>query len=308
LFAGDVSLDTTVVVDHVPEPDEKVHASALVEDVGGVVANAAIACRLAGARVALLAAFGDDLAGEICQSRLRARGIEPYAAKHPGTTSRALITLDAQGEKRLVLAAGVSLAPDERACLDVDLTDVAWLHTAAYDLAATTALIGRCRTGGIGWSLDLEPATLRDGLGPLRPCLDGASTVFVNSRAAAMLGSDPTGALLAAGVTQVVYTLGAVGGRLRSTADDVLVDAPTSTEPVVDTTGAGDCLAGTFIAALCGGRQPVDALRQAVTAGSLSCRRLGGPASYPSPADVQHALATSERTVVGKTPSGESDS
>ena len=43
LFAGDVSLDTTVVVAHVPEPDEKVHSSALVEDVGGVVTNAAIA-------------------------------------------------------------------------------------------------------------------------------------------------------------------------------------------------------------------------------------------------------------------------
>jgi ribokinase len=308
VFAGDVSLDTTVVVDHVPEPDEKVHASALVEDVGGVVANAAIACRLAGARVALLAAFGDDLAGEICQSRLQTRGIEPYAVKRPGTTSRALITLDAHGEKRLVLATGVSLAPDERACLDVDLTDAAWLHTAAYDLAATTALIDRCRAAGIDWSLDLEPATLRDGLAPLRPCLDGASTVFVNSRAAAMLGSGPTGTLLALGVARVIYTLGAMGARLRSATDDVLVDAPISAEPVVDTTGAGDCLAGTFIAALCSGQQAVDALRQAVTAASLSCRQLGGPASYPPPADVQSALAASERTVVGKNPSGESDS
>jgi ribokinase len=308
LFAGDVSLDTTVVVDHVPEPDEKVHASALVEDVGGVVANAAIACRLAGARVAFLATFGDDLAGDICQSRLQARGIEPYTSRRPGTTSRALITLDAQGEKRLVLAAGVSLAPDELACLDVDLTDVTWLHTAAYDLAATTALTGRCRAAGIGWSLDLEPATLHDGLTPLRSCLDGASAVFVNSRAAAMLGSDPTHALLAAGVSQVVYTLGAVGARLRSADADVLVDAPISAEPVVDTTGAGDCLAGTFVAALCSGQQAVDALRQAVTAASLSCRRLGGPASYPPPADVQNELDASLRTVVGKTPSGESDS
>jgi ribokinase len=307
LFAGDVSLDTTVVIDHVPDPDEKVHSSALVEDVGGVVTNAAIACRLAGVPATLVATLGDDLAGQICRARLHEHGIDPNVATRQGITSRALIMLDAHGEKRLVLAAGVSLAPDERTCLDVDLVTTSWLHTAAYDRAATIALVDRCRAAAIPWSLDLEPATLGDGLAPLRRCLDGAAAVFVNARAAALLGPDPAGTLLAAGVRQVICTLGADGARLHTTAEEVLVAAPTTAEPVVDTTGAGDCLAGTYIAELCSGRVPADALRRAVTAASMSCRRLGGPASYPRRDDVQNALAATEHTAVGTAPSAESE-
>lgn len=289
LFAGDVSLDTTTVVDHVPEPDEKVHASALVEDVGGVVANAAIACRLAGSPAALLATFGADMAGTICRARLQDRGVELRTAGDRGTTSRALITLDRHGEKRLVLATGASLFPDEEACGAFDLSGVAWLHTAVYGPAA--ALIGRCRQARIRWSLDLEPATLRDGLDPMLPCLDGATTVFVNTRAAAILGGDPTAALFAAGVAQVVYSLGAVGARLRTPTDDVVVHAPRSGRPVVDTTGAGDCLAGTYVSGLLFGLPPIESLRRGVTAASLSCRGLGGPASYPNPADVDALIS-----------------
>jgi ribokinase len=307
LFAGDVSLDTTVVIGHVPEPDEKVHSSALVEDVGGVVTNAAIACRRAGVPATLVVALGDDLAGQICRARLHEHGIEPHVATRRGITSRALIMLDGHGEKRLVLAAGVSLAPDERSCLDVDLVDASWLHTAAYDRAATIALVDRCRTTAIPWSLDLEPATLRDGLPPLRRCLDGAAAVFVNTRAAALLGPDPAGTLLAAGVRQVICTLGADGARLHAAAGAVLIAAPPSAEPVVDTTGAGDCLAGTYIAELCRGQDPADALRVAVTAASMSCRRLGGPASYARRDDVQNAMAATAPTAVGAAPSAESE-
>ncbi|MDT5151969.1 MAG: ribokinase [Mycobacterium sp.] len=299
LFAGDVSLDTTTVVDHVPEPDEKVHASALVEDVGGVVANAAIACCLAGSPVALLATFGADLAGTTCRALLRQRGVALRTADGRGTTSRALITLDSQGEKRLVLAAGASIYPDELTCRDANLGDVTWLHTAVYDLVGAALLVSRCRAAGVRWSLDLEPATLREGLDPLRPCLDGATTVFVNARAAALLGDAPTDALFAAGVAQVVYTLGALGARLHTVDRHTVVDPTALPGPVVDTTGAGDCLAGTYVAGLLLGRDPVGALQHAVAAASLSCCRLGGPASYPAPAEVSAKLG---ETVPGTAP------
>jgi ribokinase len=292
LFAGDVSLDTTVVVDHVPEPDEKVHATGLVEDFGGVVANAAVACRLAGSAAALLAQLGDDLAADACRGRLRERDVTlrtPEPVAH-GTTSRALITLDSDGEKRLVLAPGVSLYPSLAACEKVDLTGVAWLHTAVYDLAAATVLISRCRALGIPWSADLEPATLRAGPAVLLARLGGAAAVFVNTRAARLLGEHPADRLFAAGVQQVIFTDGPDGARWSTPEYEVSVEVPTSAEPVIDTTGAGDCLAGSFIARSLRGHEPLSALRYAVTAASLSCRRLGGQSSYANAAEV-HALA-----------------
>ena len=54
MFVGAISVDLTMTVDHVPAPDEKVHA----ESSGGVVANAAVACARAGGRVRLVFQVG----------------------------------------------------------------------------------------------------------------------------------------------------------------------------------------------------------------------------------------------------------
>lgn len=290
LFAGDVSFDTTVLVDHAPDPDEKVVASGMVEDCGGVVANAAVACRLAGQRSEFLCAIGDDPAAGICRARLTARGVTLRDTPVSGPASRAIITLDTGGEKRLVLARGLSMYPPVASCDNVDLDGVAWIHTALYDVEAATALIGRCRSAGVPWSIDLEPATIESGLS--LPCLRGAETVFVNARAAALLGGSPETVLFEAGVRAVVLTGGPDGAQWCGPTERNVVAVPPLAGPVVDSTGAGDCLAGSFIARRLQGETPVAALTYAVLAASLSCTRLGAQRSYPDRAAVQNLLTT----------------
>jgi ribokinase len=283
LFVGDVSLDLTMVVDHVPGPDEKVRASETVEAPGGVVANAAVACARTGAVVKALFQAGRDTTTAVAAA-LAAAGVHAQIEGVAGRTCRAVIILDPHGEKRLLLDPGASMYPSREAVLQLDLTGVAWMHTAVYADAAAI-LIDRCRAAGVRWSLDLEPATFRDGIDALAAMIDGAAVVFCNDRAAAAIGGDAVAKLLAFGAKAVVRTRGALGARYVSADSDIHVAAP-ALDVVRDTTGAGDCLAGWFIGETLAGHPPRMALEAAVMASALSCRALGAQASYPTRSDL----------------------
>jgi ribokinase len=280
LFVGDASLDLTLRIPRVPEPDEKIRVDAITEAPGGVVTNAAVAARRAGARVRLLLNLGSDLASESFRKCLSGEGLSLEARRGEGALCRATILLDRAGEKRLLLYSGQSMYPTSAQVESVDLRKVGWVHTAGYDIAAATRLAARCRAAGIAFSVDLEPATFPLGIASLAPMLNGAATVFCNNRAADLLGPDPVGALLDLGVVTVVATRGPAGAVLYRRDETVAVAAPAVA--LLDTTGAGDCLAGWFIAERLRGVLPADAVRRAVAAATFSCGRLGAHASFPS--------------------------
>jgi len=297
LFAGDIGLDLTAVIPHLPGVDEKVVATASFEDVGGVVANAAVACALTGASTRVLVRVGGDAAGERALAALAQRGVEVVAGRADvGETCRALILIDETGEKRLVLVPGSSMYPSVQQVSAVPLGDVGWLHTALYDVEAATLLVDRCRTAGIPWSIDLEPATLGSGLVGIAACLTGAEVVLVNSRAAAFLGDDPTGQLHDMGVSNVVLTAGARGAEWCSRALRTHVTAPETPGGIVDTTGAGDALAGWLVGRLLLGDPPAEALQEAVVAATLSCTSIGAQRSYPRRSAVVDACLPPSRS------------
>lgn len=284
LFVGDVSLDLTMTVSHIPAPDEKVHAAQAIEAPGGVAANAAAACALAEVPTRLAIAVGDDPIGQLIVGQLQARNIDVRAQSRPGSSCRVVTLVEPHGEKRLVLHPGVSMYPTlDQLSLDL-LAGIGWLHTAVYDVPAAEWLIARCRERDLPWSLDLEPSTFPDGFGQLSRCVDGAATVFCNARSIAAIGPDAVKRLLDLGVRAVVETRGSDGARLHRAHGMTPVPAPPG--QVVDTTGAGDCLAGWFVAERLQGAAPAEALTTAVKAATLSCGRLGTQSSYPTRNDV----------------------
>ena len=289
LFAGDVSIDLTMRCSHVPAPDEKVHVNAAVEAPGGVAANAAVACALAGTATTLMIATGDDEPGERIIGKLQAYGVTVDASVRAGPTCRVVVLVEPHGEKRLLLYPGVSMYPEKKQIADVSLHDVGWFHTAVYHIPNAEAMVERCREQHIPWSLDLEPSTFPGGIGTLSKLVDGAAAVFCNLRASAAIGPDAAGQLLQMGAASVVETLGRDGARLCDTGGFYHVPAPRVT--VIDTTGAGDCLAGWFVAERLQGASPEQALRTAVDAAALSCRRLGAQSSFPSRAQLAEPAA-----------------
>lgn len=284
LFVGDVSLDLTMVVDHLPAPDEKVHVHAAVEAPGGVVANAAVACALAGAPVSAWLRLGNDAAAEMVRTSLAAASIALDSEAAAGSTCRVVVILEPHGEKRLLLDPGVTMYPSVEWVRVRGLDGMGWVHTAVYGAAARD-LAALCRTAGVPFSLDLEPATFADGFDAIADIAAGAEAVFCNERAVGLLGAAGIDRLFASGVRTVVRTLGPAGAELRTPAGGIVVSAPTDIR-IVDTTGGGDCLAGWFIAGRLAGKAGAEALEPAVIAATLSCGRLGAQASYPTAAEV----------------------
>lgn len=280
LFVGDISLDTTLQLGHIPQPDEKLHVRIDNESAGGVISNAALACRLAGGHAVLAIETGDDLFADSLLATLQQAGIEIISRKMPGRTCRAIVLIEPHGEKRLLLEPGVSLYPSLEWVQSLSLEGIEWVHTAVYGEGAGY-LIEQARLAGCKWSLDLEPATFTGGIASIAPLLKGAEVVFCNQRALDQLGDHPVQQLLEAGVKAVVSTLGAKGARYDSATGQAEARYPLMPK-LVDTTGAGDCLAGWYIACQLAGNPADVALKEAVFAATYSCERAGAQPSYPT--------------------------
>ncbi|MFE2378751.1 carbohydrate kinase family protein [Streptomyces sp. NPDC059398] len=292
LLVGDTVFDTTVRVDALPAADEKVVSTDLTDALGGVVTNAAVACSLTGAPTALVSAVGSDTAGRECVARAERAGMDFRPEVTDGRSSRAVITIAEDGEKHLVLVPGARMYPSDEVCRTLPLDGTGWLHTAVYDPAAARTLLARCAESGVPWSIDLEPATFADGIETLAAHLDGAATVFCNARAAQAIGPEPERVLFGLGVRSVIFTDGSRGARwctpggAEGSGRMVGVPAPSDPPPVIDTTGAGDCLAGSFVGMMLETGDPLAALRYAVTAASHSCSGFGAGASYATRAEL----------------------
>ncbi len=301
LFVGDCGWDTTLFIDHIPEPDEKLFTSGMMEAAGGVAANAAVACARAGVPAQAWLCLGDDAAGQAVRAQLSENRIAVVATCVPGPTCRCVIILEPGGEKRLLLSPGVSMYPAAELVRTASLDGVGWMHTAVYDLRTGREAVARCRERGIPWSLDLEPATFADGIEVLHASLRGASVVFCNMRAAAKLGPDPAATLATFGVEAVVLTCGAAGAIWQRGTERVVAvpDAAIISAAVVDTTGAGDCLAAWFIAETLRGADPATALRSAVNAATLSCSAAGAQPAFPT-REVLDAVHGARRSTVGR--------
>ena len=92
------------------------------------------------------------------------------------------------------------------------------------------------------------------------------------------------------GIDLVVVTKGGDGVSLWH--QDRWTDCPAfSVDKIVDTTGAGDCFFGSFLAELAQGQQPSVAIRFAQAAAALSVTQTGASTSYADRSEVEKFLA-----------------
>jgi ribokinase len=104
--------------------------------------------------------------------------------------------------------------------------------------------------------------------------------------------------LLDYGAGRVVVKLGEKGCAIFGPSAPVF--APAFDVPCVDTTGAGDCFAGGFLAALARGSGLEDAALLANAAGALSIARLGAVEGLLAYEDAQEWIrATPRRAISG---------
>jgi ribokinase len=279
VVVGSVNVDLVVTAERLPAPGETVAGGEFAVHQGGKGGNQAVAAARAGAAVEMVGAVGADDYGAGALAALGAEGIGTtlFQVVADAATGVALIAVDRSGANQIVVASGANHrlahvpplpAGDGVVLVGFEVTD---------DVVTEAVAAARDR----GWPVIVNPAPAR----PLPAALRGSGAILVpNEGEAAVLGGGDPHALAAITGGPVVVTLGAAGARVID-AEGVL-DVPAPIVDAVDTTGAGDTLAGVLAASLAAGLPLPAAVRRAVAAASLSVTRPGARDGMPRAAEI----------------------
>lgn len=294
---GSVNLDLSVRVEHAPAAGETVLGGALLMGGGGKGANQAHAARRYGAQVALFGAVGDDELAATALAGLVQAGVGLDGVRRaPGqATGSALITIDAYGENRIVVAPGANGAACADDVRDADLAQApVLLLQLEVPVEESLRLARRARALGCRVMLNAAPmlAGLRPDLAPVDVVI--ANRIELNGLADALgvaPGAPATRALALARAAgcEVLLTLGAHGAMLAAPDGSVRTLNGHAVE-VIDTTGAGDTFAGVFAAAWAEGQPVMQALAAANAAAALCCGARGVQAAQPDRAGIASFL------------------
>jgi len=269
---GSVNMDVFGYVERLPAPGETLRGSRPVYAPGGKGANQAVAAARLGADVRFFGTLGDDRFGETLAAALDGDGIDLEGLRRCGDpTGVALILVADDGQNQIVVLSGANdrvepPAPDPDAAV--------WLTQAEVPLAAVEGTLAAARQTGALAVVNAAPA------GRLPADLVARFDVaIVNETEIEALGPDRP--------RNVVLTLGAAGARILPDGPSL----PALSAQVVDTTGAGDALAGGLVAGLAEGQTLADALRLGLATASLCVERYGCQPAMPARAEVDARLA-----------------
>ena len=241
------------------------------ETLGGSGFNIATAITAAGTKARLVTVVGTDLSTEE-SAALRRITNEPELRTVHGPTCRFQFRTVSEGcGPEIVSDFGVGEELTQHAlafsyegrnlhvCCRTPLNAGAVLRHALLRRPATV-------------SIDLIETSIVQKLGEIEPYLPAIDWAFLNEREYAVAAPFLAGAF----VGRLVVTYGARGACVIE-AGKVMIDvraSPAHSE-VVDTTGAGDTLAGTFLGCLISGCNTRDALRRGVHAGTQAVTAAG---------------------------------
>ena len=287
----------TVVASH-PTPGSKTPIQRLEALPGGQAATAMTACSRLGWRARYVGKFGDDQNGALGMERLRADGVDLTAAQVVRGASNAVSVIlvdQSSGQRTVMWSRHPGLTQHGQEVQAESVTSGRVLLVDCHDTEASTVAAGYARANATPTVVDVEH--VRPGIDDLLEQIDFIITA--QDFPTALTGVDQPGAALRAVFDRyrpalACATLGEEGS-LAVTSDGE-IRTPGFPVAAVDTTGAGDCFRGGFIAGwlLRGpGAELEEVLRYANAVAALKCRTLGARNGIPNRAEVTALLGDS---------------
>ena len=267
LCVGDLLADVTVATDEGIVEGSDVPGSVELSN-GGSAANVAVWAARAGAPARLAAVVGDDRLGAHLVADLEAHGVGADAVvRRAGARTPAIAAIVARrgrgaGERSMVSSLDPATAMRPPDVGPDALRGAAWVHLTAYTRFKAGGdevwahLVGLAAEHGVPWSLDpssSEMIRVHGGVDALADAAQGASALLPNRDEAELLSGHADPARAAAALVDlaptVVGSAGADGAHLARRGGGAL-HAPAVTAPseAVSALGAGDALAGGFLA------------------------------------------------------------
>ena len=285
---GSANVDLTTFTDQFPKPGQTIFAQKFDLGFGGKGANQAVAARLCGAEVFMVARVGSDLFGPATIENFRKQGIDPTHVKQVEGLSSGVapIFVEPNGQNRILVIKG---ANDALKPADVDaareILKSADCIVLQFEIPLETVYytIAFARNHGIRCILNPAPAQPVD----LAALKDLDYFVPNETEAEAITGSPVKNAedakkcaarLVAAGIRRVIITLGANGSLLATR--DGSEHVPPFAVKSLDSTGAGDAFIGSFAVFLAEGVPEQEAVRRANLYAALSTIGVGTQKSF----------------------------
>jgi ribokinase len=289
VVVGSAMVDVAYRVERLPGPSESVLARGRTVDVGGKGLNQAIVARRAGAEVRFCGGVGGDPGAEMIRARLQADGLSAaWLVSVPGASDQSIVYVAASGENCIVstdaAAKRLALADVEAVLIGLSPGDIL-LVQGNLSCEVTGACLARARAAAA--TTILNPAPIDFDYTGLWPMVDIA---ILNQIEAQTLTGEAqvdvaTAVLCSCGAGIVVLTLGSEGALVRERGGpSQRIPAPAVT--AVDTTGAGDVLAGVVAAGIDRGFALISAVRWAVAAASRKVTRPGTSSAFPTSAEL----------------------
>ena len=256
------------------------------QHLGGNGASTSYTVGKLGVPVRLAGMIGADAFGDALVRKLESAGVDTrLIARSPAPTATTAVLVNSSGNRMFLHRLGASgEAFSERFEFTPEVTHgMSHFHLASvFGLPRlrphTADLLRRARDAGLATSVDTQWDTRGRWMEDLAPCLPFTDLLFMNEDEARMLSgsTDPARAaqvMRDRGARVVVVKLGGCGCAVYG--PDLAIECPAFKVPVVDTTGAGDCFAGAFLAALLRDRSFADAAKFANAVGALTIQQLG---------------------------------
>jgi ribokinase len=285
---GSANIDLTTFTAQFPKPGETIFGQKFDLGFGGKGANQAVASRLCGAEVFMVARVGSDLFGPATIENFKKLGIDASEVKQVEGLSSGVapIFVDPSGQNRILVVKG---ANDALKAADVDLAASTLKSVDCivlqFEIPVETVYytVAFARKHGIRCILNPAPAQPVD-----MAALAGLDYFVPNESEAENITGMPVRnlddakkcaeKLLAGGIRRVILTLGANGSLLAgSEGMEHLRAFPVK---AIDSTGAGDAFIGSFAVFLAEGMTERDAVRHANLYAGLSTTGIGTQKSF----------------------------
>ncbi len=285
---GSANIDLTTFSDRFPKAGETIFGQKFDLGFGGKGANQAVASRLCGAEVFMIARVGSDLFGPATIENFKKLGIDATHVKQiEGVSSGvAPIFVEPNGQNRIFVVKGANdlLKPaDVDAASDllktVDCMVLQFeipLETVYYSVAFAHKNNIRCIVNPApAQSLDLNALAGLDYFVPNESEAETITGIPVRNVDDAKKCAEK---LLSGGVKRVILTLGANGSLLAGR--EGMEHIPAFRVKSVDSTGAGDAFIGSFAVFLGEGLPEREAVRRANLYAALSTMSVGTQKSF----------------------------
>ena len=287
-MVGSANIDLTTFADRFPKPGETIFGQRFDLGFGGKGANQAVAARLCGADVFMVARVGSDLFGPATIDNFKRLGIDTSHVKQVEGLSSGVapIFVDPDGQNRILVVKG---ANDAMKPADVDraaeMLKAADCIVLQFEIPLETVYytVAFARKNGIrcilnpapGQAVDMRELTGLDYFVPNESEAETITGIAVRSLDDAKGCAEK---LTRDGIRRVIITLGSKGSLLagRELSEHV------SAFPVrsIDSTGAGDAFIGSFAVFLAEGAPEQEAVRRANLYAALSTTGVGTQKSF----------------------------